>query len=233
MTITESKEQLKNLGYTSFNIKDLDENFYNQLLQFKCNEEKNIQKYFTQLRGDSVNYTTNDKTSNIRIMDDFGSFENALNKKEELLNQPLELQQLWHFIHHRKVFEMEKFEFKTYYDGIKNLVKYFYDFDEAQEFAVDANFTYYTKGCFLQNHSDGTGTGRICALLIYLNEEYDENDGGILILNNEEKVIPTFGKVAIIDLNSFDIPHMVTKVTGGIGRYSILSFIKRKEDEFK
>ena len=234
MTLIESKEQLKNLGYTSFNIKDLDENFYNQLLQFKCNEEKNIQKYFTQLRADSVyNPTGGDSGSNIRIIDDFGSFENALHKKEELLNQSLELQQLWHFIHYNKLFEMEKFEFKKYYDGIKNLVKYFYDFDDVQEFAVDANFTYYTTGCFLQNHSDGTGTGRICAILIYLNETYDEKDGGLLILDNKETINPEFGKIAIIDLNSFDIPHMVTKVTGGIGRYAILSFVKRKEDEFK
>ena len=91
--------------------------------------------------------------------------------------------------------------------------------------------TYYNDGCVLKNHSDGTGTGRICALLIYLNEEYDENDGGILILNNEEKVIPTFGKVAIIDLQSFDTPHMVTKVTGGLGRFALLTFVKKKEDE--
>jgi hypothetical protein len=68
--------------------------------------------------------------------------------------------------------------------------------------------------------------------LIYLNEEYDENNGGYLVLNNTEKVIPTFGRVAIIDLQTFDIPHMVTKVTGGMGRYAMLSFIKRKEDEF-
>jgi hypothetical protein len=69
-------------------------------------------------------------------------------------------------------------------------------------------------------------------MLIYLNEEYDENDGGILILNNEEKVIPTFGKVAIIDLQSFDIQHQVTEVTGGLGRFAILAFVKKKEDEF-
>ena len=92
--------------------------------------------------------------------------------------------------------------------------------------------TYYDKDCYLENHSDGTGTGRICALLIYLNETYDENDGGVLILNNKEKVSPIFGNVAIIDLQTFDIPHMVTKVTGGIGRYAILSFMKFKENEF-
>ena len=56
--------------------------------------------------------------------------------------------------------------------------------------------------------------------------------GGILILNNEEKIIPTFGKFAIIDLQSFDIQHQVTEVTGGLGRFAILTFVKKKEDEF-
>jgi len=93
-------------------------------------------------------------------------------------------------------------------------------------------FTYYDKGCYLNNHSDGTGTGRICAILIYLNENYDVNNGGILVLNNADNVVPEIGNVAIIDLQSFDIPHMVTEVTDGIGRYAFLSFVKRKEDEF-
>jgi hypothetical protein len=69
-------------------------------------------------------------------------------------------------------------------------------------------------------------------MLIYLNEDYDAQDGGYLVLNNTEKVIPTFGRVAIIDLQTFDIPHMVTKVTGGIGRYALLSFVKPAENEF-
>ena len=49
-------------------------------------------------------------------------------------------------------------------------LKYFYDYPESQEYSTITNFTYYDVGCKLDNHSDGTGTGRICALLIYLNE---------------------------------------------------------------
>ena len=120
-------------------------------------------------------------------------------------------------------------QFENY---IKNIVRYFFDFDESQDYTLFAPaISYYDKGCLLGNHSDGTGTGRICSLLIYLNEEYDENDGGILILNNEEHIVPTFGRVAIIDLQSFDIPHQVTKVTGGIGRFAILTFVKKIEDK--
>ena len=53
-----------------------------------------------------------------------------------------------------------------------------------------------------------------------------------LVLNNKERVSPVFGNVAIIDLQSFDIPHMVTDVRGGMGRYALLTFVKTKENEF-
>ena len=88
--------------------------------------------------------------------------------------------------------------------------------------------TLYDDKCLLTNHSDGIQKNRICAILIYLNENYDEMDGGCLVLNNTEKVIPEFGNIAIIDLQSFDVPHMVTEVIGGPGRYTILSFINKK-----
>ena len=66
--------------------------------------------------------------------------------------------------------------------------------------------------------------------MIYLNETYDINDGGILKLKNEEEVLPIFGNVAVISLdkNNGNPEHEVTKVTGGIGRYSITTFINYK-----
>ena len=66
-----------------------------------------------------------------------------------------------------------------------------------------------------------------------LHEDYNFDDGGYLVLQNTEKVLPKIGNVAIIDLQSFDIPHMVEKVTGGIGRYACLNFIRKAEDTFK
>ena len=105
---------------------------------------------------------------------------------------------------------------------------YFYDFKESQEYSILDFITYYDRGCVLKPHSDGTGTGRVCALLIYLNDKYDENDGGILILDKKEKVIPIFGKVAIIDLQNFDIEHEVTEVVSGLGRFALLAFVTKK-----
>jgi Rps23 Pro-64 3,4-dihydroxylase Tpa1-like proline 4-hydroxylase len=246
MTPLEAKEKLKKDGYTWLELSQFNPEFYNFLLPFKCNEENNLKDKLTSLRCDAKKdvYEMNDKDEvvsyntafSVKFADDFETFEKASDKKEELVeifkkDTDIFCSQVWYYNDLNVIFNDS--EFPKYKEYIENLVKYYFDFEETQEFILfSPTLTYYDMDCELKNHSDGTGTGRVCALLIYLNEEYDENNGGYLVLNNTEKVIPTFGRVAIIDLQTFDIPHMVTKVTGGMGRYAMLSFIKRKEDEF-
>jgi Rps23 Pro-64 3,4-dihydroxylase Tpa1-like proline 4-hydroxylase len=251
MNIQEAKEKLKKDGYTSFEIKDFDEEFYNFLLPLKCNEEKNLKNYYTYLRANgsfNLDGGADDKSKDkIRIQDDFELFEEASKKKNEIVdirktNSNFMLSQLWYYSNLISIIPPDEQDVDQYTTKepvskfekyIYNITKHFFDFEDTQEYCLFAAMsTYYNEGCMLANHGDGTGTGRICAMLIYLNEEYDENDGGILILDNKEKVIPTFGKVAIIDLQSFDIQHQVTEVTGGLGRFALLTFVKKKEDEF-
>ena len=252
MNIQEAKEKLKKDGHTSFELKDFDEEFYNFLLPLKCNEEKNLKNYYTHLRVDGgfhiEDYREDVSKDKIKIQTNFESFENASKKKNEIVDilktdSNCMISQMWYYSDLSSIISSEKTEdvnqyalkepYSKFEKYVYNITKHFFDFEDTQEYCLFAGMsTYYNDGCMLANHGDGTGTGRICALLIYLNEEYDEKDGGILILNNEEKVIPTFGKVAIIDLQSFDIQHQVTKVTGGLGRFALLTFVKKKEDEF-
>lgn len=233
MTIEQSKEKLKNEGYTWFELEELNPEFYNWLLPFKCNVKSNIKDVMTGFRVDMINNSTGEK---IQYREEFETHTDATLKANEIFNlvdnEEVRSSQIWYYTDFKTVVKdpenISKFE-----SYIKNIMMYFYDFDETQEFSLFApSFTYYDIGCHLGNHSDGTGTGRVCALLLYLNETYDEKNGGYLVLNNKDKVIPTFGKIAMIDLETFDIPHMVTKVTDGIGRYALLSFIKKKENEF-
>jgi Rps23 Pro-64 3,4-dihydroxylase Tpa1-like proline 4-hydroxylase len=238
MTIEEAKEKLKKEGHTSFELSDFDKGLYNFLERFKCNQENNLKSICTTLRVDTTD------SQIYRHAAELESYEAAAEKKNQLLklieNDGLDVMQMWYYADLAKL--LPQIDYKTkeinkdyYYlkNQIKNMMTYFFDFEKTQDFVFFAPaFSYYDTGCMLKNHSDGTNTGRVCALLIYLNEEYDENDGGILILNDEEKVVPKFGKVAIIDLQSFDIKHQVTKVTGGIGRYAFLTFIKTIENQF-
>lgn len=240
MNIIEAKDKLKKDGYTFFELEEFDKEFYDKLQILKCSEEKNFKDAFTHLRVDaaSADFEFEADKKQIMVNGNLFSFENAYNKKQEILDftekeKNYKFAQIWYFVDFNDPYFERNISFKKEYNVfIKKTIMYFYDFPEEQEYSKHSTYTYYDKGCLLQNHSDGTATGRICALLIYLNETYDEKDGGILVLNNTERVVPTFGKVAIIDLQTFDVPHMVTEVTGGIGRYAILSFVKRKEDEF-
>lgn len=242
MNIIESKEKLKKDGYTSFQISEFSPKFYNWLLNLKCNNEYNFKNKLTQFRADLDLYGGSRKE---RINIDFEEFDKASEKKKELLKLLTNdgksllggasnsvISQIWHFADLSSLFSKLELEMEEYQSFVGDMMRYFFDFENTQEYSFLSFATYYDDGCRLHNHSDGTGTGRICALLIYLNEEYDENDGGCLILNNSEKVIPTFGECAIIDLQTFDIQHMVEEVTGGIGRYALLSFVRKKENEF-
>lgn len=234
MIIEEAKNLLKTKGYTSFNLKDFNSEYYDYLLPFKCNEQSNLKQHIKGLRADypGCNYQK----------DTYKTFEEAEAEKNQMIKN-LSKYETGHFsqIYYQSSFNpiFEKFtgidsgNNPMYNHIISNITKHFFDLDESIKLGAPTTITYYDKECMLARHSDGTGTGRVCAMLIYLNEEYDENDGGILVLGNEYRVLPVFGNVAIIDLQSFDILHEVTKVTGGLGRFALLSFVKRKEDEFK
>ncbi len=244
MTIEQSKEKLKKEGYTWLELSEFDSEFYNLLLPFKCNEINNLKNEMTQLRVSALENLNElqinekklrgEELANINFHEDFGEYDIASQKKNEVFdliekNKNIVCSQIWYYADSAKLLKDDT-TINLFEKHIYKLIRYYFDFEETQKFCLFAPcFTYYDKGCKLKTHSDGTGTGRVCALLIYLNEEYDENDGGILVLNKTEKVIPTFGKVAMIDLQSFDIKHAVTEVTGGIGRYAFLSFIKTIE----
>ena len=251
MNVQEAKEKLKKDGYTSFNLEDFDKDFFNFLLPLKCNAESNLKDSYNILRS-NISHIEGTNIDDVFVgLSNSNSFKTHEKAKEladkifDKLGDNSSIIQLWYYadighviapeskkIGHKYIISHEnaRNELENY---IKKIVTYFFDFEETQEYCLfSPSITYYDTGCLLKNHGDGTNTGRICSLLIYLNEEYDENNGGILVLDNKEKVIPNFGKVAIIDLQNFDIQHQVTEVTGGIGRFAFLTFVKTKENEF-
>lgn len=232
MTIEQSKEKLKKEGYTFFELNDFDPEFYNWLLPAKFHKNSSTKEVFTFLRADSINLPENQK---IQINEDFLSFKTAEEKKNEIFsklnllngNAKKFINQIWYFTDLDKFLNKSKLNIDDYKIHVKKIIKYFFDLEESQNYSFLSTATLYDEKCFLENHSDGIQKNRICAILIYINENYNENDGGCLVLNDNEVVVPTFGKVAIIDLQSFDINHMVTEVTGGEGRCTLLSFINK------
>jgi Rps23 Pro-64 3,4-dihydroxylase Tpa1-like proline 4-hydroxylase len=85
-------------------------------------------------------------------------------------------------------------------------------------------FTYYQDGDFIQSHTDSVSPGRISVVLLYLNREWKEGDGGELVLSGKEKVSPTFGNFVILDYVENSLEHEVLKVNGDFKRYTYVHF---------
>jgi Rps23 Pro-64 3,4-dihydroxylase Tpa1-like proline 4-hydroxylase len=53
--------------------------------------------------------------------------------------------------------------------------------------------------------------GRLCAILVYLNKEYTNGDGGELKVN-DKTIEPIFGDVVIMDYTKNNVEHSVNEV---------------------
>lgn len=219
-----AKEHFKEKGYCEFFVNELDLDFYNFInTNLKCNENKNIQHLFTQFRFDSDAIET-------RYNSEIG-YEHANLKKEQLFEEygNSDISQCWFFKNDIQDASVKlgllPNELQTKIEiGFNNIIRYLYDFDETQQIdhTGEIQLTYYNHKCKFTPHVDEYAV-KLCSILVYLNENYDKNNGGLLLLNDEE-VIPTFGKCAIMDLSNHNIKHGVSEVISGLGRYAILSF---------
>jgi hypothetical protein len=238
MTKEEIKNKLKTEGYCQFHISEFDAKYEDGIKKHMIGLDDS--KYKQSMTGVRLDITNRELLQDIIISDMYdengnskmykaGSFENAERIKDYIRsNYPKEdIFQIWYWNGGDINMNVENY-YKPYFDKI---ARYFYDIEPTQQLKFNSQFTMYGKDCFLQNHKDGKVDGRLCVVLIYLNEEYDENNGGVLILNTNEKVLPKIGNIAILDLSSFDIEHQVTEVIGEQNRYCVLSFISLKNEE--
>jgi len=232
MNIIESKEILKTKGYCTFNLLDFNEELLKKIDFLKCNDNKNLKEYITNLRLD-INFENGSSNSS----EFFDTFIDAKNKSEDLINSIPngKISQMWYYKEANELLQKinkgtddELYELKNIFIKIVN---YFYDDIESNNLDIQrVDFTYYDNGCMIESHKDGGNNEvRICNILIYLNETYDEKNGGLLRLNDETNVLPIFGNVAIVDLKNFDTKHEVTKVVSGNGRYAMLGFVSIKK----
>jgi len=221
MDIEQLKSDIITKGYTHFNLKDFNQEYYNEILPFKCNQTKNLKHLMTGVRVDGT--PTIFDANRIHEHSVYDSFETASKVRLDTLELIKEPFQSWYY---------RKYSVLDFGDTIKKIK---YDITRKL-FSLDKSFplkslvtdiTFFDYDCHIENHKDGSYDDRICSIILYLNESYDVNDGGILKLKNEEEVIPLFGNVAVISLEkkSANVEHAVSKVTGGIGRYAFTTFV--------
>ena len=222
MNVEEAKIQLKEKGYCSFNLVDFDDSLIQYIEKYKCNDIISLKDKMINLRADYKNPYELEGSQNINKQ--FSSFEHTDSAKWEILNRE--------DINRKDFFQIWLYN-NLQDDGVKRvfdkITKYFFDLDESEQLQIEIQNTMYNKGCFLQDHTDGKSPVKnYASILIYLNENYNENWGGNLILKGNDDmeylVLPEFGKVAMIDLQNFDIHHQVTEVIADVERCTLVSF---------
>lgn len=238
MTKEEIKHKLRTKGYCYFHISEFDEKYEEGFKKHTIGIDDS--EYKKLMSGVRLDITNRELLSDMIVSDMFdsdgnskmynaGTFENGQRIKDYIRNTHLkeDIFQIWHWNAGDSKMEVENY-YKPYFE---KFARYFYDVDTSQQLKFNSQFTMYSNRCFLQNHKDGKVDGRLCVVLIYLNEEYDKTNGGLLILNGNERVLPKIGNVAILDLGEFDIEHQVTEIIGNQNRYCVLSFISLKNEE--
>ena len=255
------KEKLLNEGYLSFNIKDIDINLYNDIL----NQKKDINKisdiwilryetsFITEtpnelkqnledicfkfqipfnLSGDIENFTIVPQTNlkqyptRLRLT---GKLENLKKIQEtlDLLNQ--NANQTWYYKSN-----IVPFEQNTIFELYNKIITYgLYEndiinknlYETAGDLAHGCNLTLYLKNNFIESHIDGLDPNRLCAFLIYLNDDYEEGFGGEIKLEDNKIIPPIFGNIVILDFTKNNKKHEVLPVTNeSFKRYALIKF---------
>jgi len=195
------KEELLNNGFVSFSIND------SMLDSISCEFENN--KIFDRLQISFDGVGNSQQTG-------FNGFQSNEIKKNELKNKN-NLSQIWHWCKDNNNLTNEL---------LYKIFSQFYN-HKKDELNIMSSITLFTEGCFIENHFDGMSSDRIAGILIYLNKNYDENNGGCLILKNKTKIIPEYGNVVVIDYTKNSVEHLVTKVIKN-DRKAICAFIHKK-----
>ena len=139
--------------------------------------------------------------------------------------------------------EQSFWEFQASHDGHNPQFKQFKKLstDIVKELYPDNNYeinsfneqgwlTLFEKEDLITPHRDGRNPGRICAILIYLNDDWKEGDGGELVVidkqNKKIKIPPKFGTTVVLDftLEENNLSHAVLPVNGDFKRWAYIRF---------
>lgn len=228
--LSEVKEGFIKNGYCQIPINLINPDFYEFIIQYlKCNKENNLKNLFNTFRFDSNKFET-------RFTNGENNHLETNSEKERLysLYDDKDITQIWfwnnNWLQIANYFNVDSKSFRdTIENGLNDILKFLYDLEDGIELShQELQLTYYNKYCRFVPHTDGPQTGLLCSMILYLNEDYDRNDGGLLVFN-DELITPELGICAVMDLTKHDIRHGVTTVTNGPGRFAILSFPKIKQ----
>jgi Rps23 Pro-64 3,4-dihydroxylase Tpa1-like proline 4-hydroxylase len=110
-------------------------------------------------------------------------------------------------------------------------IKHYYTQYGDKIFEGNTNLQFYDEGCQIKLHDDGKPISRICVFLFFLNSEWNDENGGNLILytkdNKQIKLKPTFPNFVVLD-SDINLYHEVELVKSDT-KYNIVSFYSYKD----
>ena len=173
--ISNAKQELHEKGYCSFQLKDFDEGLYDFVYRNKPSDFETAKNVLTRVRIDIQPnaFKKDDIFDTSAFVKDFDTFDEAEKHIKYALNtyKKEDIFQVWYCGNSKPGISNETL-FKPIFNKI---ARYFYDIKPLVDLHFNSQYTMYNKGCFLQNHKDGQTPGRICVVLIYLNENYDKD----------------------------------------------------------
>ena len=255
------KQKLINHGFLSVNLEDIDQNLYNELynnfnklnrlssisrLRYDCTIDCDLEKFYFEdyckklkhefkISNDSLFEEYPSNKNKIKLAFNLGGEYEYLSKcKKEINNlKGNHKAQSWLFSSPNPVFLLNPAVEKIYKKIIGNLYPEYANENLYLENKLDSfDLTLYEKNDFIEPHNDGIDPQRLCVILIYLNDDYQEGFGGELIIENHIKVTPIFGNIAILDFTANNPIHSVNHVLDDeFKRFAFIKFLYKEKNK--
>ena len=139
--------------------------------------------------------------------------------------------------------------YNTFKKITEEIVKKYYDISKENIDTRQIRETYYNINCHIEPHEDGRNEKRLCVVLMYLSNNYEDGMGGEFNILDKEKydsqskaekfdeiqdippldtIKPNFGNIAVLDFTKNNNSHSVNKVLKDYGRNALITFVYKK-----
>jgi Rps23 Pro-64 3,4-dihydroxylase Tpa1-like proline 4-hydroxylase len=204
MTTNNYLDKIQSNGFlllkdTDFNIdKRILDKVYELFSRVKRNPESYFNKYRNHLLPENNPISSLEEFN--KIIKDHESF------KEEPQHGKVWFQ-LWRYANVPEMFNM------YVYSYLRTIIKTIYDKEVSNFDSFNSVLTSFTKGCAIINHRDEPANGkRLCVILSYFSDNWKEEYGGILKIDNNTISMPNLGNIVVLDFTKNNIEHEVSEV---------------------
>lgn len=87
-----------------------------------------------------------------------------------------------------------------------------------------------TPGEYIDNHLDKRDRNQLCTFLLYLNKDWNKDDGGELEMKDSIFILPIFNRLVVFNNTDYSI-HRVNHIKTNKTRYAITGWLYNDRDQ--